>query len=809
MRKRFADIVRSARPARRVVVLLVSVGVLLAVPSILRAKQEVACEECKPGIALPGEKCRVNPLPGWREPERWAWACICEGKDADFNERLGEILDPNNPKHDQKWSDSRTLRSTFLRTILLDEPYRSAIPHRGVRIRGAYFKDKIDLSDASIEWSLVLERSLFKSSVDMRRLATPKFLSLEGSHFKSMLEMDSAKIGGDLSMVGKAKFMDVNLRGAKIGGQLIISDSTFMGTLDMSSAMIGSNLYMVGKTKFVDVNLNGAKIGGLLNMSGSTFMGTLNMSSASIGSNLLMQKAQPNNVDLKGAKIGGQLNMSGSTFMGTLDMNSATIGSDLSMVGEAKFVDVNLKGAKIGGLLNMSGSTFMGTLDISSTTIGNDLSMLRTEFEAQSDNVDLSGAKIGGQFNIFASTFMGTLDMSSTTIGNDLSMLRTEFEAQSDNVDLSGAKIGGLLNMSGSTFMGTLNMSSAMIGGDLSMVGEAKFMDVILAGAKIGGLLSMSDSTFMGTLDMNSATFGSNLLIQKTNFYKPAKLKFLRVNSNLAVRSATLRELDLTGTQIKGHLQFGCVDKSECDPGEHNIKWKGYLDEYEDAQNPKLTLRNTSVGTFEYIEKTWSNERGQLELDGFTYDRIDAYFTNEKCEAKEKYLFFSRESERFVYWLEKDKTYSPHPYRQLAVVLRASGYEDIADDILYASRKNEHQDIKTSWGKWLFLWALWLTIGYGYGWRYFLALAWIAGLVVIGTLVLRISGDHGRFRIISGFLNSACYSLDMLLPVIRLRERHYTRVDLKTSARYWFYFQKIMGYVLIFFVLAGLSGLLE
>ena len=68
----------------------------------------------------------------------------------------------------------------------------------------------------------------------------------------------------------------------------------------------------------------------------------------------------------------------------------------------------------------------------------------------------------------------------------------------------------------------------------------------------------------------------------------------------------------------------------------------------------------------------------------------------------------------------------------------------------------------------------------------------------MGALVLRVSRD-GPPDIIS-------YSFDMLLPIIRLRESHY-QVDLKTWARYYFYFHKIMGYVLASFLISGLAGL--
>ena len=54
------------------------------------------------------------------------------------------------------------------------------------------------------------------------------------------------------------------------------------------------------------------------------------------------------------------------------------------------------------------------------------------------------------------------------------------------------------------------------------------------------------------------------------------------------------------------------------------------------------------------------------------------------------------------------------------------------------------------------------------------------------------------------------YSLDMLLPIIRLRERHY-EVDISpnTCSAYYFYFHKMAGYVLVALVLAGLTGLVE
>jgi len=75
-------------------------------------------------------------------------------------------------------------------------------------------------------------------------------------------------------------------------------------------------------------------------------------------------------------------------------------------------------------------------------------------------------------------------------------------------------------------------------------------------------------------------------------------------------------------------------------------------------------------------------------------------------------------------------------------------------------------------------------------------------LVAIGALVFRRTEEARKNRMPYGI----AYSVDMLLPIIKLRERHYD-IDLPGWPRYYFYFHKIMGYVLASFLIAGLSGL--
>jgi len=80
----------------------------------------------------------------------------------------------------------------------------------------------------------------------------------------------------------------------------------------------------------------------------------------------------------------------------------------------------------------------------------------------------------------------------------------------------------------------------------------------------------------------------------------------------------------------------------------------------------------------------------------------------------------------------------------------------------------------------------------------------VLGFVVLGALVLRVSGEGAANHMPFGI----AYSLDMLLPVIRLREAHY-EIELRGWPRYYFYGHKLMGYVLASFVVAAVGGLTQ
>lgn len=115
-----------------------------------------------------------------------------------------------NPKTPERWPESRVLRPAFLETILLHEPYRSALTRQGVRIAGAWFVESLDVSNVIIPYQLWLDRRRFAASVNFSGLRTHSLISLAGSKFTGTLNMDSLEVESDLFMRG-AEFVDVVL----------------------------------------------------------------------------------------------------------------------------------------------------------------------------------------------------------------------------------------------------------------------------------------------------------------------------------------------------------------------------------------------------------------------------------------------------------------------------------------------------------------------------------------------------------------------------------------------------------------------
>lgn len=235
--------------------------------------------------------------------------------------------------------------------------------------------------------------------------------------------------------------------------------------------------------------------------------------------------------------------------------------------------------------------------------------------------------------------------------------------------------------------------------------------------------------------------------------------------------------MDLSGTQIGGLLRLGSLSRG-------SAHW---------PKNSFLSVRIAKAEAVQGLRDSWPDK---LDLTGFTYRSL--IFATDNDATTE------RETKWFKTWLNKQTPYAPEPYQQLAAVLRNEGHPDTADEVLYAGKERER--VQSPFLSYVTLTASKWFIGYGY--HLFRSVYWILGFVGVGTLALWISGEGRRISRHYNFLYGVVYNCDLLLPIIKLRDKHYD-IDLHGWIRYYFYVHKLMGYVLAGFLAAGLSGLIK
>jgi len=90
-----------------------------------------------------------------------------------------------------------SVKNNFLKTILLREPFHSALPGI-VTIRGGYFTEELNLSSANIKQELRLIDSIFKKPIVLYKSNFAKSLNLDGSRFEEDILLNNSILQGDL-----------------------------------------------------------------------------------------------------------------------------------------------------------------------------------------------------------------------------------------------------------------------------------------------------------------------------------------------------------------------------------------------------------------------------------------------------------------------------------------------------------------------------------------------------------------------------------------------------------------------------------
>jgi hypothetical protein len=399
--------------------------------------------------------------------------------------------------------------------------------------------------------------------------------------------------------------------------------------------------------------------------------------------------------------------------------------------------------------LSLSRAKVAGKLDMNGLRVGRALVM---GDKAEFTDVVLVGAHVGDNLSLSDVKVSGKLDMNRLRV--DQSVYARD-KAEFSEVELAGAQVGGEIDLNGVKVTEKLDMNGLRVHQSVHLSDNAEFAEVNLTAAYIGGQLIISGSKVTGKLDCHELEVGQQVFMESTTFSGSIDCRVARIKGDLHLIGRFEKNVDLSMAEIGGSLLL------------ESTQW---------LDGATLVLRDAKLGIIPTLEAAWAPK---LDLDGFTYRSVG-------------------KADKFADWLGRFDRYAPQPYNQLASVVQSQGDSTLATLIRYSGRERERSE--ATGRAWAWLTALNWVIGYGY-YPYF-ATFWVIGLVMAGAIILRLSGEGPR----NGMPYGLMYSFDTLLPIIQLRKRH-SDIDLRGWPRYYFYGQKIMGWALGTFLIAGLSGL--
>lgn len=384
------------------------------------------------------------------------------------------------------------------------------------------------------------------------------------------------------------------------------------------------------------------------------------------------------------------------------------------------------------------------------------------------DYVDLFSSYIGNTFTARASFFNNDIKLESSSLGSVF-----------------------LSSFSGKSSFKSIDLYSSNIKNNLEIIYAKKIINLNINNSIIGNNLRLSSSNFLGNIFGNGLTVGGSIFIKNTTgSCHNIDLSSARINNNLHLYGVLVDGVvNLTNTNIKDSLLLTSSDN-------YPVKW---------GDQGELLLRKAHVGNLFDSKSSWLNSKTKefipLDLSHFTYDSWG--LTSLKGSGNKDYI--SNIGERNVSWLiswleaqiDSDKHFNPQPYRTLAESLEKNGYYDKADEIIVSMKDKKRLSSNTQWWEWVYLSLQKVLINYGFNpFRAFYALAF---LFIIGLFLSKCKKICCKdFK---PWVGRPLYILKLLTPGIS-SDSEYNNT--------WFeYIYRVLGFIILSFLIAGLSGLVK
>ncbi|HKS10469.1 MAG TPA: hypothetical protein VJS13_13040 [Pyrinomonadaceae bacterium] len=586
------------------------------------------------------------------------------------------------------------------------------------------------------------------------------------------------------------------------------------------------------------------------------FIGELDLSGTSLGFSLNFNEcAFPEGISLPEARL-RKLDLAGTVCGNLIAWGLTVEGNMLLRYGFRSHGPVVLAGAVVRGDLECIDAHFGEP-----TTAP----VPELKFELQPNVIFWADRiNVGGQIVMTRMKAVGIVSLSAATITSSLDCINADIsigmimrDTQSRSMNFGGCQcpylVADRVSVKGSLFLrrgfrstGSVVLLNSSITGDLDCLagtfgsqtpdpairekaenqfGKLPDAALIANGSVVGGYVFLSHGfQAYGDVDLNGVIVGANLVANGGEFLSEGNIALSCQFSNIkgSVLCRALPEIKKTfrtngrvrffGTTVAGSVSFSGAEFFG--PASHGLDLQnaniGGLLQWKKVKvtpSTELNLSQLKVAQLEDDEQSWP-AAGKLVLDGFRYDAI----VNVPLETGRRKTWLKSHLEYLK--RQAPNEFSLQPHRQLADILRKSGYEDNARDVMIDLHKARREQGGFSRSGWIWSWVLQATIGFGY--RSHRTLLWALGFVILGAFLFNAGYQAGHLvppkPDVKSQFNAIGYSLDSFLPIINLHQEELfvpTGFGAGRWIQYYYWIHICLGWALITLGVAGFTGLVR
>lgn len=599
---------------------------------------------------------------------------VVDGKEANFSSNENEFNDPANASH---WDENRTLRASLLVWLCTDSIACTFLPHLGLNIVGAKIVETLDLRFASLGFPMVFRRCAFLEPIRLER-AKVKYLDLSSSHLASDYIRDD---------FGKTLNSSLEARGIEVTSDVILSNGfKATGRVSLDGATVGGNLFCI-EGEFLNsqgyaLRIDQAVISGGIILSNSSVIGGLRLYGSTIGGNIECPGSRIEN-PTRNAILAQNTIIKGSIFLsnefyanGCVSLNGATISGGLSC-DQGEFSNKNGK-ALVVEQAEIKGVVLLG-----------------------------KGFSASGEVNLNEVTIGGNLTCDGGKFSNPNGYALSIEQAEVNSVNLSeGFHSFGQVRLLGSLIHGNLDCHGGEFIGNKADNDTTKRYAILAQNIDIKRAAFLNQGcSVTGEVSLNGATIGGDLSCSKGRF------------TNLEGSAISAQQIFVKGSVLlrNGFQAIGKVDFSYAVIG-NSLELQSVIE----PEKMSLYFLFAKIGNLADQIDSWPLKEN-LFLDGMVYDKI--------------YTASPLDSQSRLQWLglQPSSVFSPQPYEQLARVLKASGHEQAATDVLI--RKQDDLRCYGELSMWDYIKSLILSHTIAHGYRSHQVLVFALIFIFVGTVM--------------------------------------------------------------------------